>query len=590
MTENTLPLVLPEFDTLKSAFVEYLSTQPEYTDYNFAGSGLSTLLDVHALNTHYLAFYLNQVGNESFLNTAIKRSSIVSRAKGLGYVPRTVSSASLGVQLEFIKDDTNTPFSNITLSGVTLVASYLNTYYIFSTTDAITIKEIDNRYISKEFTVYEGKRLTYSITMTEDIQNNGFIIPNSEVDINQVTVNVTENNVVTRYTVYTNILEVGQTTKGFFYYENADGKIVLEFGNNELGYRPPIGSILTVDYVVSSGAAANGIDTFNIVNAPALSGTIRVGIAAPSSGGSAAESDKSIKALAPLSFTAQNRAVTSNDYVSILKSKYPNIDDVIAYGGETIYPPKYGKTLVVVKLKNSLNLTTYDKLSIAAELKKYNVTTVTPIILDPDFVYINLNAIVLYNPSILSIAKEALELKIRASILLYQDNYLSGFNKDFRYSSFLRTIDFTDKAIISNNTKITLEKRLNPVIGSRTFIDTTFNNPIVNGSVITTLFTYNKNSNCFIDDSLTGILAIYQYKDNIKRAIASNFGTVDYNTGLINIPAITIDSLDNANNVNTLTNERFFSIYATPINNDVIVEKTNIAAFNNITLSLSGDS
>lgn len=589
MTKNILPLVLPEFDTLKSAFVEYLSAQPEYTDYNFAGSGLSTLLDVHALNTHYLAFYLNQVGNESFLDTAVKRSSIVSRAKGLGYVPRTISSASLGVQLEFIKDSTNAPFSDIVLPGVTLLANYLNSYYIFSTTDTIIIKEINNRYISKEFVVHEGKRLSYTITVTEDIQNNGFIIPNSNVDINLVTVNVTENNITTKYTVYTNILEVGQTTKGFFYYENADGKIVLEFGNNELGYKPPIGSVLRVDYIVSSGAEANGIDNFNIVNKLELPGNIIVGIAAPSSGGAAAESNKSIKALAPLSFTAQNRAVTRNDYVSILKSKFPNIDDVIAFGGETITPPKYGKIMVVVKLKNSLNLTTYDKLNIASELKKYNVTTVTPIILDPDFIYINLNIIVLYNLSTLSMTKEALDLKIRASILSYQDNYLSGFNRDFRYSSFLRSIDFTDKSIISNNTKITLEKRLSPVIGSRTFIDTTFNNPIVKGTLITTLFTYNRNSNCFIDDSLPGILAIYQYKNNIKRVIASNFGTIDYNTGLINIPTITIDSLDNANNVNSLTNERFFSIYATPVNNDVVVNKTNIAAFNAISLSISED-
>lgn len=589
MTKNILPLVLPEFDTLKSAFVEYLSAQPEYTDYNFAGSGLSTLLDVHALNTHYLAFYLNQVGNESFLDTAVKRSSIVSRAKGLGYVPRTMSSASLGVQLEFIKDNTNAPFSDIVLPGVTLLANYLNSYYIFSTTDTIIIKEINNRYISKEFVVHEGKRLSYTITVTEDTQNNGFIIPNSNVDINLVTVNVTENNITTKYTVYTNILEVGQTTKGFFYYENADGKIVLEFGNNELGYKPPIGSVLRVDYIVSTGAEANGIDNFNIVNMLELPGNIIVGIAAPSSGGAAAESNKSIKALAPLSFTAQNRAVTSNDYVSILKSKFPNIDDVIAFGGETITPPKYGKIMVVVKLKNSLNLTTYDKLNIASELKKYNVTTVTPIILDPDFVYINLNIIVLYNPSTLSMTKEALDLKIRASILSYQNDYLSGFNRDFRYSSFLRSIDFTDKSIISNNTKITLEKRLSPVIGSRTFIDTTFNNPIVKGSLITTLFTYNRNSNCFIDDSLHGILAIYQYKNNIKRVIASNFGTIDYNTGIINIPTITIDSLDNANNVNSLTNERFFSIYATPVNNDVVVNKNNIAAFNAISLSISED-
>lgn len=587
MTTSTLPLVIPEFNFLKAGFIEYLSAQPEYTDYNFAGSGLSTLLDVHALNTHYLAFYLNQVGNESFLDTAIKRSSIVSRAKGLGYIPKTSSAASCRVQLEFIKEDKNTPFTDITLQGVTLTANYLNSYYIFSTTNTITIREINNRFISKEFTVYEGKRLTSNVTITEELQSNGFIIPNANVDISHVSISVKENNVSTNYSIFTNIIDISESTKGFFYHENADGKLVIEFGDNNLGYMPPIGSIMTITYLVCSGESANNIDGFNIIDVVQTGGQFLVGTVFPSSGGGDAETNESIKKLAPLSFTSQNRAVTDKDYVTILKTKYPNIEDVIAYGGETLNPPKYGKVIVVVKLKSGLYLTTYDKLNIASDIKKYNVTTVTPIIMEPDYVFLNLTINVLYKASQLTDTIEALRTKVRNSVSTYQDTFLSGFDRDFRYSTFLRLIDFSDKSVVSNNTEVLLEKKLTPVLGTRTFIDTSFNNPLLKGSLITSPFTYNKSPNCFIDDSLNGILAIYQYKDNIKKVIASNFGTIDYITGDINIPAITIDRLDGINNINTQTNELYFSIYAVPINNDVIINKTNIAEFSNISILLT---
>lgn len=588
MTTSTLPLVIPEFSNLRAGFIEYLSAQPEFTDYNFAGSGLSTLLDVHALNTHYLAFYLNQVGNESFLETAIKRSSIVSKAKSLGYIPKTTSAASCRVQLEFIKENQNVPFTDVTLQGVTLTANYLNTYYIFSTTDTITIKEINNRFISKEFTVYEGKRLSSNVTITEDIQQNGYIIPNANVDISHVEISIKENNISTSFLVFTNIIEISKTSKGFFYHENADGKLVIEFGDNNLGYMPPVGSIMTIKYIVCSGIAANNIDTFNIINIPTdLQGHFLIGTVFPSSGGGQAETNDSIKKLAPLSFTSQNRAVTDKDYVTILKTKYPNIEDAIAYGGETLDPPKYGKVMVVVKLKSGLYLTTYDKQNIAADIKKYNVTTVTPIVMEPDYVFLNLTINVLYKASQLTDTVEALKTKVSSSVSTYQETFLSGFDRDFRYSTFLRLIDFSDKSIVSNNTKVLLEKKLTPVLGTRTFIDTSFNNPISKGTLISSPFTYNKNPNCFIDDSLNGILAIYQYKDNIKKVIASNFGTIDYVNGNINIPAITIDSLDGINNINTQTNELYFSIYAVPINNDVIINKTNIAEFSSVSISLT---
>lgn len=586
---DTIPVVIPEFSSLKAGFIEYLQQKPEYADYNFTGSALSTLIDIHALNSHYLAFFLNQVANEAFLKTAIKRSSIVGRANSLGYIGRTASSARATVQIQYIKDSSSlVPFTPITINNPTFVSTFLNQNYIFSSTDPITIRESNGVYVSPEFEIFEGKRFIYSQTLTSDILTNGFVIPNVNVDINHVDISITENSVTTNYSLISNIVEADNLTKGFFYYENSDGRLVIEFGDNVIGYKPAINSVMTISYLVCSGSDANGIDTFVLSNIPSsMTGNFIVKVVQTSTGGDEVESADSIKKLAPLSFSTQNRAVIDSDYATLLKAKYPNIADVVTYSGSELDPPKYGKVIVVVKQKTGLYLTTYDKESIKNFLKSYNVMTATPIIVEPDYIYINATVNVLFDYSKLVGTTTDLRDRIATGISNFESVYLNGFNRDFRYSTFLRSIDFSDKSIIANTTSITLEKKLIPILGTKTFIDTSFNNKITPGTLLSSTFTYGGKTNCFIDDSVNGILTIYRYNNGLKNVVAANFGTIDYTTGRLNIPTITIDSLDNVDNINTQTNEKYLSFYADPVNFDIIISQNNVGLFNNVVINLS---
>lgn len=584
---STLPLVVPDFDTIKSAFIQYLSEQPEFIDFNFEGSALNVLLDILSENTHYLALLLCQTANESFLSTAFKRSSVVKIAKSLGYIPKTSTSAYATIQLEYFKENFNDPFNTITLNGITVNANFLNKIYVFNTEEAIQIKQIDDRYISKEFVVYEGKKFTLTNTITSSMLENGIILPNKNVDINRTKIYITEGLITRKYELYTDILDLSMDSQVFFYYENSDGDIVIEFGDNILGKVPTINSQIVIEYYTTSGISANDIDTFNITNLPlTVNGTIIVGTVNPSSGGSDSEDIENIRSLAPLSFTTQNRAVTPMDYKYLLKSKYPNIADVIVYGGETLDPPKYGRVIVAIKLNNGLYLTTYNKLDIENFIKSYNVTTVRPLIIDPNYTYINLTLNVIYDNSKLTSTLETFNTNILNAVNAFEKKFLNGFDRDFYYSTFSRIIDVTDKSIIANNTTIKLEKKLTPPINTKTFIDTTFNNPIKQGSIITTQFTYSGKNSCFIDDT-SGSLIIYRYVNGIKTVVNNNIGAVNYQLGNISIPTIYFDSLDDINNINTITNEKYFSIYATTENNDVLVTKDNIAIFNKININLN---
>lgn len=587
MTTTNLPIVTPDFDSLQNGFRTYLESQPEYTDYNFRGSGSSILLDVLSLNTTYLAFFLNQIANESRLYTAAKRSKIVSAAHDLGYIAKTASASKATIQYEFIKANSSDPFVSFSVTPQ-LSATSGNTNYIFSTTTPINIVEVNGRYLSEPFDVIEGKRFTFTQRLTDDILKNGFVIPNLNVDIKHTTVDITtSNNITTTYSPFSDILSVKSTDNIFFYHENADGRLVIKFGDGIIGSTPNVGSVITVRYLVCSGSITNGIDLFESTNTIS-SGTINVLVVNKSAGGDEPESIQSIRTLAPLMYTTQNRAVIDSDYVAILKSKYPNIDDVIAYGGDELDPPQYGKIVIVVKPKNGLYLTTYDKSNISDFIKKYNIVTIRPIILEPDYIYINMRINVLYDYTRLTITESDLKNKISKAIDDFESQQLSSFDKDFRYSVFLRTIDFCDQSIVANSTKIFLEKRLNPVLGGNTFIDLSFNNRLEEGTINTSVFTFNGLKNCFIDDSQkNGSLSVYRYQNNVKTLIANNIGIVNYITGDISIPSIIIEKLDNLDNVNSQTGELFLSVYSIPYDNDVVISQRNIGQINTISLSLS---
>ena len=586
-TENittTLPIVRPDFNSLKEGFKQYLQQQPEYTDYNFEGSGLSIFTRIHAYNSHFLAFLLNQTANEAFLTTAVKRESIVKKAKAFTYFPKTVRSSAAVIQLEYIPNDANAPFSPITVNTPTVLANFSNTNYVFSSNTPVVINQVGSRYVSQEFKVYEGYQLSFTTPISETLLNEGFTIPNPQVDSTSIVVSVTENSITSQYEYFDNIIRISSDDKVYYLTETDDKKLKIDFGDNVLGHSPLLNSSMRIDYRVSSGSAANNVDSFTSSNTVS-NGYLKVLVVYASTGGTEEEDIESIRKNAPLKYITQNRAVIADDYKSLLLSMFANVEDVSCFGGEDLDPPKYGKVIIAVKPKIDLYLTAFDKVEITTFIKKYNVVSIVPEIIEPDYVYINVTSKVRFDTTKLIGTESQLLNKILTSINDYENVYLDGFEKDFRYSSFVAAIDLTDNAIVSNTTNIALEKKITPVLQGRTFIETSFNNPIKTQSVYSSTFTYSGLSNCFIDDS-SGTLSIYRYSNNAKTVVAANIGTVDYNNGLISIPNIVIDSLDNTNNVNPLTGERFLSIYASTDNTDMIADKLYIIQFNTINVSL----
>lgn len=581
---NTLPIVRPDYNSLKEGFVQYLQLQPEYTDYNFEGSGLSVITRVHAYNSHFLAFLLNQVANEAFLSTAIKRESVIKKAKSFTYFPKTIRSSAAIVQFEYIPDDVNAPFTPFTINTPTVTTNFSNKSFVFSSGTAVTVNQIGSRYVSSEVKLYEGYSLSFTAPITQELLDSGFTIPNANVDSTSIIVYVTENNITTQYQFFDNIIRIASDDKIYYLTETDDKKLKIDFGDDVLGHSPILNSTLRVEYRVTTGEEANGIDSFKSSNT-VTNGTLRILTVGASTGGTPEEDIESIRKNAPLKYVTQNRAVIADDYKSLLVSKFSNIDDVNCFGGEDLDPPRYGKVVIAVKPKTDLFLTTYDKNEITTFIKKYNVIPIIPEIIEPDYVYINVNSKVKYDYSKLLGTESELLNRVLISINDYETLYLDGFDRDFRYSAFVSAIDLCDNAIVSNTTSISLEKKTTPQLGGLTFIETSYNNPIKAGSVYTSTFTYGGLSNCFIDDT-SGVLNVYRYTNNIKTTIAANMGTVDYTIGLVSIPSIVIDSLDNANNVNPLTNERYLSIFANTDNTDMIADKLYIIQFNTKTIKL----
>lgn len=579
---KSLPIVSPDYSSLKQGLQQFLQQQIEYTDYVFDGSALSVILKTLSVNSHYNAFYLNQVANEAFLATAVKRSSVVERAKSLGYTPSSITSATATIQIEIIPKTTY-PSSYI-IDNPTFSSSLENSTFLFFSYDNIVIPANNNLYISDNIQIYEGKKFLVTTSIIQQTFDNGITLPNLNVDISKLKILINDDNSTEyyQYQYFNNILDVKSDSRIYYIQENENGLVNIRFGDGILGKKPEINSPVIIEYIVSRGADANGILSYKLENS-IPNADVKLRIINKSIGGSAAESVNSIKLNAPLFRTSQNRAVNNNDYNSIIKKYFLNIEDVITYGGETLNPPLYGKVIVAVKPKSDLYLTELDITNIKNLLKKYNVIPITPIIREPDYIFINISTKVTYNKLTTSYTLNQLKELIRNSVFDYETLYLDGFNRDFRYSQFLRNIDYSEKSIISNFTTISLEKRINPLLNLKTQIDFSFSTRILYAR--SSEFTYNNISNCFIEDDGTR-LNVYYYDSGFKKIQTANIGSIDYANGIINIPSITITKLDKINNIDTITDELYFSFYSESETNDLAATENIILQFNKVDVEL----
>lgn len=570
-----------DFNSLKTQIKDYLRGNSNFTDFDFEGSNFSILIDILAYNSYITAFNTNMAVNEAFIDSATLRENVVSLAKNIGYVPRSKRSAR--AKVSFSVDTTGFESKTVTLNpGVVALGALQGGSYIFSIPSPITVP-VDQNGIAffNNIEIFEGVYLTKNYIF-ETIPGQRFIIPNPGVDTTSIRVKV-YSNVTEEYVLYKNIFNINEDTKIFLIQEIEDEKYEIVFGDNIIGKRPLIGSSITVSYIVTNGKSGNGASnfTFSGVLVDNNRNTITSGISLlttlqPSENGDDIESIDSIKYLAPRVYSSQYRAVTANDYKGLIPFLYPNVESVVAYGGEELSPPEYGKVFISIKPRNASYLSTITKEDIKKQLRQYTIAGIKPEIIDLKYLFIELDITAYYNISLTTSGDQILN-QILSTIQKYADTReVNNFAGRFKYSKLVTLIDETSSAITSNITKIKIRRDLRPVFNKLASYELCFGNQF---HIKKTNFTdnrgYNIKSSGFtvkdVDGTLymsdtaidaeTGNIFFFKLVNNSPVIVARNAGTVYYKKGEIMISPVIITSSIRPNGI---------EVESIPESNDII--------------------
>lgn len=543
-TPTNLKIDGVNFVQIRDNFKNYLKNQDQFTDFNFDASGISTLLDILTFNTYYNSFYVNMIATETNLNTAQRRNSIVNLAGSLNYIPRSTTAAKIKGTVKLTV--TGTP-STITLPQYTRFdAVYEGVTYSFVTQEPLSFTLASNYTLTNvELTQGRYAQERYTVNLLDGTQK--FIISNAKVDTSTLLVRVQTSSTIGTLRVFenpANLVEVTPTTLAYFLKEVEDGKYEVNFGDDVLGVGLDNDNIVILDYIITEGASGNQIREITL--ASSVAGVQDAAFTANdvSLGGEDRETPERIKFAAPKFYTAQNRAVTVEDYRAILLNA-PNIGSVSVWGGEDNDPPFYGKVFIAVKPVVGEQLTTTEKDSIVRTiLKGKKILTVQNEIVDPEFIFITITADVKYDPEQTVATQDSVNSKILDTIKLYNDTDINQFSKYLRYSKLSRLIDTCERSILNSELTLSMYKEIDLQLGqsSRYVID--FSNGIAKttvgrlssfgygqgGSITSGAFTFQGFANCFLEDN-NGILRVFRRVEQNIFGVSQNVGTVNYDTG-----------------------------------------------------------
>jgi len=568
-----------EFDKIKGNIKTFLSGQDTFTDYDFEGSGMSVMLDVMAYTTHYMGYYTNMAINESFLDTATLRNSVVSHAKTIGYIPKSITASEAIIKLSF--DTTGQDPSYIPIDKGTMFSSNVNgTTQQFVTLETVNIFPDETGDFSGEIKVYQGSMKSLTWTWDSNIQQQ-FFVPDSGCDRATLTLSVNgvhwENN--------QNLSELLPGSLTYFIQEGLDSVTELYFGNDIFGKIPRDGYELEVMYLSTNGEPGNYISTvqnqvFSLTNAiDGIYDTNKVTIETIniSSLGTEKENIETIRTTAPKSYERQNRAVTAEDYKTILVEKYPNIDSISVWGGEDNDPPQYGAVFISIKPKHGLELSPLTKASLIDDvLSKYNMLAITPIIVTPEYTYVDIDTTVKYNPLKTTLSSGEVQTVVIEDVKEFFQEEIAQFQVNLRFSKLSQTIDAADSAISNSLTTLKIYKKFytqsSNTVGNYIF---KFNNKINPGSAVSSVFgsTVDGSSMALLDDGQGNILL---YDIISEGFISTTQGTVDYDSGIIEL-----NGFNPVLDINTV-----ISLYATPKSNDISTLRNNLLVLNSTNVTL----
>jgi len=584
-----------DFDEVKTTLQEYLKSNSNFTDYDFEGSNLSTILDVLAYNTYITSYNANMITNEVFIDTATLRKNIVSLARNIGYTPRPRQAARATISF-FVDIDGVTPApATLTLKKgpvATSAATFAGQSFIFSILSDITVPIINGIATFTDVEIYEGTFLTQTYTYSARTPNQKFILPNIGVDTDLIKVSVRPNEASateTKYSSQENLFDVKSDSKVYFLQEIEDERYEIFFGDGIFGKALEDGNFITINYITSNGDAANGVSSFNFsgrlqytrnsatYNVVTGISLLTTGITA--AGGETIESVESVRKFAPRIYASQNRAVTSNDYESLVQTKiYPETESISVFGGEDLIPPQYGKVFLSIKPKNGDFLPNLVKEQIKLKLKKYAVSGIIPEILDLKYLYLEVDSKIYYNSNLAESSAYVSSLVENNANKYAESTEMNKYGARFKYSKFLSLIDNSNESITSNITTINMRRDLRVVLNSFAEYSIGFGNEIhikrMSGyNIKTTAFRMSGiMDDVYISDlpntnRINGSLFLFSVPsvDSTSPIIRKrNVGTIDYKNGVVTINPINIQSGMVKDGQTTI------EVSACPASNDVI--------------------
>ena len=568
-----------DFDDIKSNLKTYMKNQTEFTDYDFEGSGLSTIIDLLAYNTHYLAMNANMAVNEAFLDTATLRSSVVSHAKTLGYTPRSARASIAYVDVSL---NSFTGSSATIAKGTKFTTQIDGSTYGFVVNASQTVSPVNGITRFVNLPIYEGSLVTAKYTTDTANLDKKYMVTDARADTTTLKVSI-QNSIsdvtTTTYTLATDISQVTAASNVYFLQESEKGKYEVYFGDGIIGTKPSDGNIVILEYIVTNKRKANGASTFSGTTVSGES-DVTITTLVKATGGAEPETIDSIKYNAPLDYSSQGRAVTTQDYKTIVPQVYADAQAIQVWGGEDNNPPRYGQVYLAIKTKSGVVLTQAQKDSIVKLLDKYNVASVRPTIVDPETTKLRLAVNVKYNANATTKTATTIGTNVTAVLTSYNTSDLAQFDGLFRFSKLSRLIDATDSSILSNITTLKIEKTITPVFNTSSQYILDFSNALYNphsghntlggGVVSSSGFTIAGNANTlYLDDDGAGnIRTYYNVGGTTRTYVNSTAGTINYSTGLITIPSLTIATTVNTNSIQVVTQPKSNDIV--PVRNQLL--------------------
>ena len=584
-----------DFGQVKSTLREYLKENSNFTDYDFEGSNLSTILDVLAYNTYITSYNANMVANEVFIDSATLRENVVSLARNIGYLPKSRKAAAATISF-FIDTSNITPTpSTITLKKgpvATSSGSFGNQSFVYSILEDITVPVSNGEANFSNISIYEGNLLTSNFTYSARNPNQKFILPNIGVDTDLINISVNPNQQSSRSVKYSrqdSLFDIDSNSKVYYLQEVDDERYQVIFGDGIFGNKLEDNNFIAVDYITSNGDAANGVSSFvfagrlvyvrNSQEYTVTNGISQLSTGISSSGGESIEGVESIKKFAPRIYASQNRALTANDYETIIPARiYPETESISVFGGEELVPPQYGKVFISIKPRFGDFIPNLIKENIKTKLKKYSVAGIVPEILDLKYLYLEVNTKIYYNTN-LAPSPTYVSTVVQNNTTKYSESTeLNKYGARFKYSKFLKMVDDSHESVTSNITTVAVRRDLGVVLDTFAEYQISFGNSFhirnMSGyNIKTSAFKIaGVQSNVYLSDipntnRVTGSLFLFTLSSVGSQSptiVRRNVGTINYVSGTITLNPVNVLA------GKTKDGQSIIEIEATPTSNDVV--------------------